>query len=98
MSRHPPLSARIRPDEDRPEPPRLVFFGDPHGEFGPIEAVQRERPQAIVLLGDLQAERALHVELTAICALTEIWVHSRQSRHLAPQLAASARFQPLTLV
>lgn len=74
MSRHSPASATLRPGHDRPEPNRLMFFGDPHGEFGPItETVQRARPQAIVLLGDLQANRPLHEELAAIRALTDIW-------------------------
>ena len=74
MSRHSRPSAATRPDDDRQEPTRLMFFGDPHGEFEPIvETVQRARPEAIVLLGDLQVERPLHVELAAIRALTEIW-------------------------
>ncbi len=74
MSRYTPASSHIRADEDRYEPPRLMFFGDPHGEFGPVvDAVQRERPQAIVLLGDLQAERPTHVEVAASRALTQIW-------------------------
>ena len=74
MSRHPSASSSSRTDNTRPEAARLIFFGDPHGEFEPIvEAVQRARPEAIVLLGDLQANRPLHDELAAIRALTEIW-------------------------
>lgn len=74
MSRHPTASATIPAAADRHEPTRLMFFGDPHGEFEPIvETVQRVRPEAIVLLGDLQAQRPLHVELAAIRARTEIW-------------------------
>ena len=74
MSRHPPASSTIPTGNDRPEPTRLMFFGDPHGEFEPIvEAVERVRPEAIVLLGDLQANRPLHEELGAIQALTDIW-------------------------
>lgn len=54
--------------------PNLMFFGDPHGDFKPvIAAVERYRPQAIVLLGDIQARQPLHVELQSIRELTEIW-------------------------
>jgi Icc-related predicted phosphoesterase len=54
--------------------PKLMFFGDPHGDFDPvITAVGRFRPEAIVLLGDIQARRPLHVELRSILDLTEIW-------------------------
>ena len=54
--------------------PRILFFGDPHGDFAPvINAVQRHRPQAIILLGDLQAQRPLHVELAPILDATDIW-------------------------
>ena len=74
MSRHPPASATLRTVNDRLELTQLMFFGDPHGDFEPVvEAVKRARPEAIVLLGDLQANRPLHVELAAIRALTEIW-------------------------
>jgi len=53
---------------------KLLFFGDPHGDFEPvIAAVERFRPEAIVLLGDIQARRPLHVELGAILDLTEVW-------------------------
>jgi predicted phosphodiesterase len=54
--------------------PKLIFFGDPHGDFQPvIRAVQRYRPEAIVLLGDIQARRPLHIELESIVDLTEVW-------------------------
>ena len=54
--------------------PKLMFFGDPHGDFDPvIAAVERFRPKAIVLLGDIQARQPLHVELGSILELTEIW-------------------------
>jgi predicted phosphodiesterase len=55
-------------------PPRILFFGDPHGDFAPVtDAVMRLRPEAIVLLGDLQPRRPLHVELAEIRSLTDIW-------------------------
>jgi len=54
--------------------PKLMFFGDPHGELEPvIAAVERYRPEAIVLLGDVQARQPLHVELEPILNLTEAW-------------------------
>ena len=54
--------------------PKLMFFGDPHGRFEfVIRCVQTYRPEAIVLLGDIQAERPLELELAAILALTEVW-------------------------
>ena len=56
------------------DPPSILFFGDPHGDFEPVlEAVERMRPEAIILLGDLQAQRPLHMELAAIRSKTDIW-------------------------
>ena len=52
----------------------IFFCGDVHGQFGHvIEAVQAHRPDAIVLLGDLQAKAPLEIELAAILAQTEVW-------------------------
>lgn len=52
----------------------LMFFGDPHGDFVPvIAAVERFRPEAIVLLGDIQARQPLHVELAPILDKTKVW-------------------------
>ena len=54
--------------------PKILFFGDPHGDFEPVlEAVERLQPEAVVLLGDLQAQRPLHIELAPILHKTEIW-------------------------
>ena len=54
--------------------PKILFFGDPHGDFEPVlSAVERMRPEAIILLGDLQARRPLHLELASIRGETEIW-------------------------
>ncbi|RRH81208.1 phosphoesterase [Variovorax beijingensis] len=51
-----------------------MFFGDPHGDFEPvIAAVQRYRPEAIILLGDLQPRQPLHIELQPILDRTEVW-------------------------
>ncbi len=54
--------------------PKLMFFGDPHGDFEPvIAAVERCRPEAIVLLGDLQPRQPLHIELEPILDRTGVW-------------------------
>jgi predicted phosphodiesterase len=53
---------------------QILFFGDPHGDFTPIlRAAERHAPEAIVLLGDLQARRPLDVELASIRDQTDIW-------------------------
>lgn len=53
---------------------RIFFCGDTHRSFGHIiDLVAEHRPAAIVLLGDLQAQRPLHEELASIRGLTEIW-------------------------
>ena len=55
-------------------PPKLMFFGDPHGSFEfVIRCVQKYQPEAIILLGDIQTQRPLHIELAPILALTEVW-------------------------
>ena len=52
----------------------IYFLGDVHGHFGHVlEIVQRDRPAAIVFLGDVQAGRPLEVELESILDLTEVW-------------------------
>lgn len=54
--------------------PALMFFGDPHGDLkSVIAAVERLRPEAIVLLGDIQARQLLHIELNSILGFTEIY-------------------------
>ena len=53
--------------------PSIFFCGDNHGLFGHLIAVvEREKPDAIVLLGDIEASRPLHVELAPIIGKTEI--------------------------
>ena len=52
----------------------IYFMGDIHGKFEHvIEFVQRDRPDAIVLLGDMECDFPLHAVLAPIRALTEIW-------------------------
>jgi predicted phosphodiesterase len=53
---------------------RILFAGDPHGNFRPlIEAVRKCRPEAVVLLGDYDLERPLEHYLAEIIGQTEIW-------------------------
>ncbi|MEJ8850818.1 metallophosphoesterase family protein [Variovorax rhizosphaerae] len=54
--------------------PRILFFGDPHGDFrSVIRAVECHHPEAIILLGDIQARKPLHLELATIRHQTDIW-------------------------
>ena len=51
----------------------ILFFGDNHGRFDHIiEAVERDMPDAIILLGDIEAQRPLEVELKPILGKTII--------------------------
>ena len=53
---------------------RILFAGDPHGNFKPlITAVQQHKPKAVVLLGDYDLESPLEDCLQEIEALTEVW-------------------------
>ncbi len=52
----------------------ILFFGDNHGQFEHIEeVVVRHRPDAIVLLGDIEARRPLEQELRTVLNKTEVW-------------------------
>ena len=65
------LHARAEKEQSKP---KLMFFGDPHGDLESVSAaVERFQPEAIVLLGDIQARRPLHVELGPILDRTEVW-------------------------
>ena len=60
-------------DENRVSP-KIFFCGDNHGNFEHlIEAVNEHAPDALVLLGDIQAQRPLEQELATILDKTEIW-------------------------
>ena len=53
---------------------RILFAGDPHGNFKPlIAAVQKYQPEAVILLGDYDLEMPLENCLQDIVSLTEIW-------------------------
>lgn len=53
----------------------MIFFcGDPHGNFAHIiNSVLTYRPAGVILLGDLQAQHPLEVELDEILNKTEIY-------------------------
>ena len=54
---------------------QLLFFGDVHGHFRHvIDAVSEYAPAAIILLGDIQAQKPLEEELSAILSETEVWL------------------------
>ena len=56
------------------ELPLIFFCGDPHGEFEHINrAVEQHRPDAVVILGDLQPGDAVDVLLKRTLELTEVW-------------------------
>ena len=53
---------------------KILFAGDPHGNFKPlISAVIRHRPEAVVLLGDYDLDKPLEACLHEIIGLTQIW-------------------------
>jgi predicted phosphodiesterase len=56
------------------EDKHILFFGDNHGRFDHIgEAVEKFKPRAIVLLGDIEAKRPLEEELSVVARMTGIW-------------------------
>ena len=70
----------------------ILFCGDPHGYFEHIiEAVQERRPEAVILLGDLQPKRPLEVELAPILTLTDVWfIHGNHDSDSGGPLVFSA--------
>lgn len=54
--------------------PDILFVGDPHGRFEHVvEIVLKRRPDAVVFLGDLLAQRPLDEELAPILSHTAVW-------------------------
>ena len=51
--------------------PKIFFCGDPHGEFD--KTVEKYRPDAIVILGDLQPPDDLETLLAPTLAITQVW-------------------------
>ena len=53
---------------------KILFAGDPHGNFKPlISAVYKYKPEAVVLLGDYDLDKPLEHCLEEIIGLTDIW-------------------------
>ncbi|MCX7098437.1 MAG: metallophosphoesterase [Methylococcales bacterium] len=53
---------------------RILFAGDPHGNFKPIiAAAQKYQPEAVILLGDYDLEMPLEDCLAEIIGVTDIW-------------------------
>jgi predicted phosphodiesterase len=53
---------------------KILFAGDPHGNFDAIiSSVHKYKPEAVVLLGDYDLESPLEVCLKEIETLTEVW-------------------------
>ena len=53
---------------------QIFFCGDVHGNFEHIiDAVKAHQPAAVVLLGDIQAQRPLEQELAEILDKTAVW-------------------------
>ena len=54
----------------------VLYCGDPHGRFGHIARAAKElQPSAIVLLGDMEAQRPLELELEGIDPDTVYFIH-----------------------
>lgn len=54
--------------------PTFLICGDPHGRFAHIvEAVRKDPPAAVILLGDVTPDRPLHEELSDILGETDVW-------------------------
>jgi predicted phosphodiesterase len=52
----------------------ILMFGDVHGSFKHVlPIVRREKPAAIIFLGDLQAKKPLEQELAKVLELTEVY-------------------------
>lgn len=64
---------------------RILFAGDPHGDFNPlIAAVHDYKPEAVVLLGDYDLEMPLENYLQDIVGRTEIWWIAGNHDFLSP--------------
>lgn len=52
----------------------IYFFGDTHGNFDHVAPlVEKDRPEAIVFLGDIWPNRPLEEELAGVLDKTEVW-------------------------
>jgi len=56
------------------EDKKILFAGDPHGDFEPlISAVKKYQPEAVVLLGDYDLKKPLQDYIQDIIGETKIW-------------------------
>ena len=54
--------------------PKIFFSGDPHGSFDHInEAALQHKPDAIVILGDMQPPAPLEVVLAGALSVCPVW-------------------------
>jgi predicted phosphodiesterase len=55
--------------------PKIYFCGDVHGQFDHlVTLIEANPPDAIILLGDIQAQRPLHQELAQLNKRTQVWL------------------------
>jgi predicted phosphodiesterase len=60
---------------------RLLFHADPHGDFAPLRAdIERESPDAVILLGDYELDRPLGEVLDGVHAPV-YWIHGNHDTH-----------------
>ena len=63
----------------------VIFYGDPHGEWGPLRVACRdERPEAVVILGDCDLVQPLRIQLASVFG-AGIPVHWIPGNHDADQ-------------
>ncbi len=56
------------------EEKKILFAGDPHGNFNPlITAVHKHHPKAVILLGDYDLKKPLQDYLRVIMDKTQVW-------------------------
>lgn len=73
----------------------ILMLGDVHGKFKHVERVVEEhRPEAVIFLGDIEAEKPLHKILSKVIEKTEVWWipgnHDTDSQALHDNLFISA--------
>ena len=52
----------------------IYMFGDVHGNFGHVAPlVEKDRPDAIIFLGDIWPQRPLEEEFADVLDKTEVW-------------------------
>lgn len=55
--------------------PRILFHGDPHGNLNTLRSdIERDRPDAVILLGDQMLDRPLEEEMRGI-ETPVFWIH-----------------------